>query len=365
MAEFSYLTFPGPGTTMETARNAEAAGWDGLGFVDTQNLSGDVYSAIALAASVTDRLLLGPGVTNPVTRHPAVTASAIATVQVESGGRAILGIGRGDSALGYIGRQPAPVKVFEQYLRDVQRYLRGEAVDIDGYRSHNTWIANTGLPKVPVDVAATGPRVISVAAVHAERITFAVGADPERIVGAMQRARTVRENAGLDPRDLSFGAYINCTANPDAARARHIISGTVGTFAHFTGMSGANSEGLKDRAIFEYIGANYDMANHSRIEASHLSVVDDDFLERFAVAGPSSYCVDRLGQLIELGLDRLVFITFSADADPVEVADGTARLAAEVLPQLRRCASTPSRPAPRPVSGKRVICTDKGVASCS
>lgn len=335
MAEFSYLAFPVPGTAAETARNAEAAGWDALGFPDTQNLSGDVYSALALAASATDRLMLGPGVTNPVTRHPSVTASAIASVQVESGGRAVLGIGRGDSALGYIGRQPAPVGVFERYLRDVQHYLRGEAVDIGDYESRNRWIADTGLPKVPVDVAATGPRVISVAAVHAERITFAVGADPDRIAGAMQTARAARENAGLDPKDLSFGAYINCTANPDAARARHIISGSVGTFAHFTGMSGANSEGLRDRAIFEYIGANYDMPNHARIAAGHLSVVDDDFLERFAVAGPSGYCVDRLGPLIELGLDRLVFVTFSTDANPAEVADGNARLAAEVLPQLR------------------------------
>ena len=246
----------------------------------------------------------------------------------------MLGIGRGDSALGYIGRQPAPVRVFERYLRDVQCYLHGEAVDIDGYESRNAWIAGTGMPKVPVDVAATGPRVISAAAVHAERITFAVGADPDRIAGAMQTARAARESAGLDPEGLSFGAYINCTANPDAARARHIISGTVGTFAHFTGMSAANSEGLKDRAIFEYIGANYDMANHARIAAGHQSVVDEDFIERFAVAGPSGYCVDRLGPLIELGLDRLVFITFSPDADPGEVADGTARLAAEVLPQF-------------------------------
>ena len=314
MPQFSYMYFPKPGTTIATAREAEAAGWDALGFTDTQNLSGDVYSALALAASATDRLILGTGVTNPVTRHPAVTASAIATIQVESQGRAVLGIGRGDSALGYIGQPPAPVKVFEKYLRDVQQYLRGDAVDIDGYQSHNNWIAETNQPKVPVDVAATGPRVISVAAVHAERITFAVGANSERIKNSIQMARTVRENAGLDPQDLSFGAYINCTANPDAAKARHIISGTVGTFAHFTGMS---------------------RANHARISASHQSVVDDDFIERFAVAGPSSYCVDRLGQLLELGLDRLVFITFSPDADPIEVADGTARLAAEVIPQLR------------------------------
>lgn len=335
MAEFWYVTFPSPGTTARSALAAEEAGWDGVFFPDTQNLSGDVYSGLALAAAATNRIRLGPGVTNPVTRHPAVTASAIGTLQVESGGRAVLGMGRGDSSLAYIGREPAPVKVFESYLSDVQQYLRGDAVNIDGYESRNQWIAESGQLKVPVDVAATGPRVISVAAVHAERITFAVGADPQRITGAMATARAAREAAGLDPGGLSFGAYVNCTANPDQSKARTLISGSVGVFAHFSGMAGARTAGLRDQAIFESIGANYDMDNHARIGAAHTSFLDDEFIDRFAVAGPSDYCVDRLGQLLELGLDRLVFITLSGDADPEEVAAGNLRLTAEVLPQLR------------------------------
>ncbi|MDA3040878.1 MAG: LLM class flavin-dependent oxidoreductase [Actinomycetota bacterium] len=135
MAQFWFVTFPTPGTTAATARDLEAAGWDGVFFPDTQCLSGDVYSALALAASATSRLLLGPGVTNPVTRHPSVTANAIATIQVESNGRAVLGLGRGDSSLAYIGRPPASVKTFDRYLTDVQQYLRGDDVDIDGYRA--------------------------------------------------------------------------------------------------------------------------------------------------------------------------------------------------------------------------------------
>lgn len=290
MAEFWYLTFPTPGTAASVARSVEDAGWDGLFFPDTQNLSGDVYSALALAAAATDRILLGPGVTNPVTRHPSVTASAIATIQVESNGRAVLGMGRGDSSLAYIGREPAPVRVFEEYLGDVQQYLRGDAVDIDGYASRNTWVAESGQPKVPIDVAATGPRVISLAAVSAERITFAVGADPKRIRAAMDTARSARDAAGLDPSGITFGAYVNCTANPDMAKAREVILGTVGVFAHFSGMSGATASGLDDQAVFESVAANYDMANHARSKAGHIAGVDDDFVDRFAVAGSSSYC---------------------------------------------------------------------------
>src|SRR5207244_12216831 len=122
-----------------------AAGWDGLAVVDSQNLAGDVYIALALAARSTSRLRLATGVTNPYTRHPAVTASAIATVHAESGGRAVLGIGRGDSSLAYIGLAPAPLAAFERHLVRLQGYLRGDGVELDqpgadacGMRSYAT-----------------------------------------------------------------------------------------------------------------------------------------------------------------------------------------------------------------------------------
>lgn len=335
MADFWYLTFPAPGTTAASAKAAEDAGWDGVLFPDTQNLSGDVYSGLALAAAATERIKLGPGVTNPVTRHPSVTASAIATIQVESQGRAVLGMGRGDSSLAYIGQEPAPVRVFEQYVSDVQTYLRGESVDIDGYQSRNTWVENSGQPKVHIDVSATGPRVISVAAVHAERISFAVGADPARLHDSIAIARAAREAAGLDPDDLVLGAYVNCTANPDIEVARQVIGGTVGVFAHFSGMSEKTADGLPDQAVFKSVADNYDMADHARSAAAHMAGVDEDFVDRFAVAGPANYCVDRLGELLEVGLDHLIFVTASRDADPKVAAEGNRILASEVLPQLR------------------------------
>ena len=195
MAEFWQLTFPTPGNSENVARRAEQGGWDGQYFADTQCLSGDIYSAMCLAARATTRLKVGTSVTNPVTRHPAVTASAIATVQVESGGRAVLGIGRGDSSLGYLGQKPASWRTLETYVDQLQRYLRGDAVDLDGYASRNMWIQSSGQPKVPVDVAATGPRVISLGARLAERVTFALGADAQRIRGR-HRSGQVRTRVG-------------------------------------------------------------------------------------------------------------------------------------------------------------------------
>ena len=73
--------------------------------------------------------------TNSVTRDAAVTASAAVALQVESEGRAVLGIGRGDSAVQRIGRCEDPVASFERYLASLQAYLRGESVDRDGFPS--------------------------------------------------------------------------------------------------------------------------------------------------------------------------------------------------------------------------------------
>ena len=189
MTELWQLGFPVPGRSEMTAQAAEQNGWDGVFFADTQCLSGDIYSAMCLAAKATTRLKVGTAVTNPVTRHPAVTASAISTVQVESNGRAVLGIGRGDSSLGYLGQSPAPATLLEDYIVKLQAYLRGEAVDLDGYESQIAWIAETGLPKAPVEVACTGPRVIALAARYADHITFAMGADPVRIAQGIKDAR--------------------------------------------------------------------------------------------------------------------------------------------------------------------------------
>src|ERR1700730_3890193 len=126
--------FSFPHRVAELARQAEDWGFTGLLLADSQNLNADIWVELATAGSVTSRLRLGPGVTNPVTRHLAVTASAAATLQAETAGRATLGIGRADSALTQIGRRPLPVPEFERALEMLQGYLRAEEVELDGTR---------------------------------------------------------------------------------------------------------------------------------------------------------------------------------------------------------------------------------------
>ena len=226
--------------TAERARQAEDWGFDGMLVADSQNLNADVWVELALAGAATERLHLGPGVTNPATRHPAVTASAAATLQEETGGRAVLGLGRGDSALTQIGRRPVPVAELEQGLTAIQAYLSGEQADADGSASRIAWLPQEGTAKVPVHVAATGPHVIAAAARHAEGVDFTVGAEPERLRWAVG---TAREAAG--DRELSLGAYLNVAVDPDRAAARDLVRGSTAIFARFA-TEGAPHDGLSE-----------------------------------------------------------------------------------------------------------------------
>ncbi len=329
-----------PGYATRLATRAERDGYDGISFGDTQCVAGDPYVGLTAAAAATSRVKLGVGVTNPLTRHPAATACAIASVHVESGGRAVLGIGRGDSAVTKLGLRAATVAQLEEYLADLQAYLAGGAVDVDGYASTLQWLKDAPLPKVPVDVAATGPLVVAVGARLAERVTFNVGADPARIARGIALARRAREEAGLPSEGISFGAYLNVAPHHDRTVARQLVRGVVATYARFSGMPGHPVDALDpaDAAVITAVAQRYDMSHHGRSEASHTAVVDDAFVDRFGVAGPPEYCVERLAGLVGLGLERLAIVGPAHDGPPGPVAESTRLLVEEVLPAVRHAA---------------------------
>jgi 5,10-methylenetetrahydromethanopterin reductase len=338
-----------PGLAARHAAAVERAGYDGLALVDSQNLAGDCYVGLALAAKATTRLKLATGVTNPVTRHPAATAAAIAAVHAESAGRAVLGIGRGDSALAHLGYAPSAPAVFEHALARIQGYLRGEEVPFEAdanlatlgladapKASRLSWLSPE-LPKVPVDVAATGPRMIGIAARLAERISFAVGADPVRLRWAIDTARAARREAGLDPGGLSLGAWLNVVVHDDPEQARRLGEGGLALFARFSAMHGKPvgpaSEG--DRALLRRVHDAYDMNRHARTGSRQAAVLDADFATRFAIYGPPAAVVSRLSELRALGLERFVIVGASVGADRAQALACEARFVSEVLPALR------------------------------
>ncbi|MEJ5977549.1 LLM class flavin-dependent oxidoreductase [Novosphingobium sp. PS1R-30] len=339
------------GATPELARGVEAEGWDGQMFMDSQSLSADPYAQMGAWAAWTERLKLSPGVTNPFTRNLAVSATSIATIQAISQGRAVLGIGRGDSALAYLGYAPVKLAWFEKSLETLQALLSGAEVPFadsgsttgaapsheglslgarpEGVRLR--WLPN-GLPKVPLDVAATGPKVIAMAARIAERVTFSVGAELERMQWALDLARE------HEPAPRSYGAQVIVVCHPNEATAMEVAMHMAPPLARFQVIQG-KTVGPADAAMAQNMDAikdGYDMTKHGVHDAEDRIVgggMTREFVKRFAVVGTPDHCTERLLTLRAAGLER--FVVVGPGFYPNEWGEAAGLFAREVIPALR------------------------------
>lgn len=354
--EFWTSQVAAPRRAARQGADAQAAGWTGITTVDSQNLSGDPYVFLALCATATETLGLMTSVTNPVTRHPAVTASSALSVQHLSGGRMVLGIGRGDSALAYLGRAPARLGYFEQYLKNVRAYMHHqdvafedcflgddiaqplESLDLADQPDVSAihWARGIDVSPVPIEVAASGPKVIAMAARHADRIVFALGADPARIKWGIETAIAAAEAAGRDPSELSYGAYVNVVCGDDMERARDIGRASTSLFARFSVMHGTVSgpASADDQAVLHNVRNAYNMNKHAKQGSRQSEQLTDDFIDGFAIIGPEAHCIDRLGALTALGVDKFCVAGAPFGSANPELAEMSMRLIRDVAPQV-------------------------------
>ena len=326
---------------MDHARKAEEAGWDGLSIADVQSVSGDMYVAMTLAAMATERIIIGSDVTNPLTRHPVVAAGAIASVQQVATGRAVLGIGRGDSALAHVGHAPVYTNFFESYLKALQAYLSRDGVPFEeltfgrGMAPHVGTLGLAEAPddsrltwldaedkKVPVAVSASGPRVIGAAARHADIVMLAVGADLGRLEWGLEQARAARREAGLDEEGIRYGAYLSVACHPDVEVARGLVPelAAAARFSHMHGKTNGPVE-QDDQAVLSAVHKSYDVRDHSST-----TVLPPDFVDRYAIVGPPEECIRRIRQVREMGIERIV--VYGPTMDRV---GGDGKLAADLM----------------------------------
>jgi 5,10-methylenetetrahydromethanopterin reductase len=179
-------------------RTVDDCGFDVLGLTDSPALYPETYVTGVLAAQNTSRLRFGPRVTNPLTRHPIVAAQAIASLDVLSGGRALFGIGAGDSAAHTAGARPARVADIEEYLLAVRGLLRGEEVV---YRGTPLRMFTPARP-VPIYVAAAGPKMLRMAGRVADGVIIGTGVIPEVVEHALGHLREGAESAGRSLSDV-------------------------------------------------------------------------------------------------------------------------------------------------------------------
>ncbi len=343
-------------TSQELARQCEEEGWDGQMFMDSQSLSADPWVMMGAWAVATKHLKLCTGTTNPLTRHPVVTAACAATLQSLTGGRAFLGIGRGDSALAYLGYSPARLELFRRTLEDLQALLSGKEVEFDSHLTTQKasssdrlslgsrpgtarleWLP-ASLPKVPLDVAATGPKVIEMSATLAERLTFSVGAIPERLLWALDTARSARVEQGLGDAGISYGAQIVLVCHPNVDEVMEAAASFVAPLARFQVIQGNASgpQSENDAKNLEAVRKRYDMNRHGEaISQKKLggATLDKSFVQRFAIIGPPDHCIERLLELHALGIERFVIVGPGYYPEPGPDRPGI--FAREVMPAVR------------------------------
>ena len=349
-----------PRGIMKLAADLEQKGWDGIGVVDSQNLSGDPYVALAMAATVTESIGLGISVTNSVTRLAAVTASAIASVDRVSNGRASLAIGRGDSALAHLGRSPARMRQFRDYIFQLSSYLKGESVpfraidipekiapsilDLDladaPKESKIHW--HSGKREIPLEIAATGPNTIKLAALTCDRIMFALGADIDRVAWGINLAKEERRKSGLNPEGISFGVYINAICHSNLDIAQQLVKGGLTTFARFSVMHGKVHGPVSpemERALKSVRDA-YDMNAHTKGDSRQASILTPEFINYFSIVGPPDHCVKRIYKLYELGLDKVFIAANFGLNETQEGSEAKQMMETEVIPVLKKLSST-------------------------
>src|SRR6478735_4210080 len=195
---FGVTVLPDPPYTrfLELIELAEQQGFDYGWTYDSHVLWQESIPLLTLAADRTSRMKLGHFVTNPGTREPTVLASAYATMHVISGGRMVMGIGRGDSARRVIGLQPVKMAEFEAACRMIREFMNGRTVSWNEKELTLEWALSE--PEIPLYVAGYGPKALAVAGHVSDGVIIQL-ADPVIVEWIMSTARASAEKAGRDP----------------------------------------------------------------------------------------------------------------------------------------------------------------------
>ncbi len=190
--------FPPVDQFMDFIKKAEDLGFDPLLFSDTVSLSHfrilDPLPLMTLAAQATKKAAVGTCVTNPTTRHLTVTANAFATVDHIAGGRTILGIGSGDTALYLLGKKFVNLAGMRETLTVLRALLDGRPVTFEGQELRSTWEK----PDLPIFLAADGPKMLALGGELADGLIVGAGLSKEVIDWVRERVGEGEARAGRE-----------------------------------------------------------------------------------------------------------------------------------------------------------------------
>ena len=305
---FGVTVLPDPPASrlVELLQLAEQHGFQYGWTYDSHVLWQEPYPLLTMAGLATSSLHLGLNVTNPGTREPTVTASAFATLQDITGGRMIMGIGRGDSARRTIGLKPVPVGEFERSLQTIRSLVRGEPVHWNDVDIELGWAKE--LPPVPVYVAGYGPKVLAIAGRRADGVIIQL-ADPEIVEWIVGQVRTAAEQAGRDPAEVKVMACAPAHVSDDIADACEQVRWFPAMVSnHVFDLLSKYDKSALPASLTDYVERmqreKYDYSEHSRMGATHGAQVTDETCERFCVLGTPEQHVEKLERLRAAGVDQ-------------------------------------------------------------
>jgi len=310
MLSFGVTVLPDPPYTrlVELLQLAESHGFEYGWTYDSHVLWQESFPLLTLAAQATKTMKLGHCVTNPGTREPTVLASAYATLHDISEGRMAMGIGRGDSAVRYIGEAPVKVAEFERRIAMIKDFMNGRPVQWNEKELQLKWV-RPELPEIPMWVAGYGPKALAVAGRVGDGVIIQL-ADPAIITWIMDTARKAAEEAGRDPAALKCIVSAPSHVSGDIADAREqvrwfpaMVSNHVVDLIERYGDAG---DGVPT-ALTDYVKARkfYDYNDHSRVGAAHGAFVTDEICDRFCVLGTPEQATAKLQELESIGVDQL------------------------------------------------------------
>ena len=313
--------------TVELARRAEAAGFSYGWLFDSHVLWREPYILLTLMAQATESLRLGTCVTNPATREPSVTASALAVLNELSGGRMDLGIGRGDSARRVLGKPPTTMRSLEEAIEVIRGLVEGRSVTFEGRELQLPW---TGTWTLPVWVAGYGPMAIGMTGRVADGLILQL-ADVDLIRWFVGQLREAEATAGRPAGSVRVQA-----AAPAHVGSRELCRERTRWFPALVGNHVVDLVNRYPReqlpeALTGYVRdrTGYDYQHHAEVGSDNAAFVGDDVTDRFCVLGEPEEHVAKLRELAEAGVTQ--FNIYLMNGDEEEQLD---RYGRDVIPHL-------------------------------
>jgi probable F420-dependent oxidoreductase len=317
--------------TVALTRQAEEAGFDAGWVFDSHVLWREPYVLLTLMAQATDRIRLGTCVTNPGTREPTVTASALAVLDEISGGRMDLGIGRGDSARRVLGKPPITLAHTEEAIRIIRALVAGETIEHEGTELRFPWVSGWQLP---VWVAGYGPMALAMTGRIADGVILQL-ADPDLIRWFVGQIREAEADAGRPSGSVRVQAAAPAHVGPrDLGRERTrwfpaLVSN------HVVDLVNRYPRERLPESLIGYVRerSGYDYLHHAEVGSSNAAFVGDEVTDRFCVLGSADEHVAKLRELADAGVDQ--FNVYLMNGDEEAQVEAYAR---DVIPVLREAA---------------------------